>query len=174
MTPEQLFCPACGQTRNVSRIENNTEVRKIYLGCRHALVIVNKNDQVNLSENPIEITIKDPIKELENALNEPDYFKAITYACTIFEHHGKQVLVWYFRSNGTPVDKEKIDYMELANIIVMLYTHNIIDDSIKVKIFKLQVFEIVSFIMGHLSRQLLENEKNLTTPLDMRLNVSNS
>jgi hypothetical protein len=96
---------------------------------------VNKNDQVSLSENPIEITINDLIKELKNALNGPGYFKPITYACTIFEHYGKQVLVWYFRSNGTPIDKEKIDYMELANIIVMLYTHKIIDDSIKVKNF---------------------------------------
>jgi hypothetical protein len=60
--------------------------------------------------------------------------KAITYACTIFDHYGKQVLVWYLRSNGTPVDKTKIENMDLSNIIVMLYTHKIIDDSIKVKI----------------------------------------
>jgi hypothetical protein len=72
VTPEQLFCPTCGQTGNVSRIENNAEVRKIYFECHHALIVVNKNDQINLSEDTIEITIKDPIKELENALNEPD------------------------------------------------------------------------------------------------------
>ena len=43
-----------------------------------------------------------------------------------FEYYGKQLLFWYFDSNGTPVSREKVDGIELPSLIVMLYTAKIV------------------------------------------------
>ncbi len=134
VTSEQAICPAYGKTRKVLRVDETPNVQKIVFECGHNHIIASHTDDIAISESVEELIIKDPTSEMQNAINERDYFKAITYACAIFEYYGKQLLFWYFASNGTSVSREKIDGIELTSIIVMLYTHKIIDDSTKTKI----------------------------------------
>ena len=87
---------------------------------------------VQVSEIVSYTIIKDPIGELNRAQTEQDYFKAISYSCTVFEYYRKQILVWHFKKNNTPVSKEKLNAFSLVDTIISLYTHRIIDDGTKI------------------------------------------
>ena len=46
--------------------------------------MVSNTDDIAILESVDELIIKDPTSEMQYAINERDYFKAITYACDIF------------------------------------------------------------------------------------------
>ena len=48
------------------------------------------NDSVGISENGEWTLLKDPLAEIQKAVNAKDYFKIVAYACSIFEFCGKQ------------------------------------------------------------------------------------
>lgn len=93
-------------------------------------------ETLTLSENVSFVAIKDPVGEINRAQSEQDYFKAISYSCSVFEYYGKQILLWYFKKNDTPVDVDRVGRFTLEYTILMLYTHKIIDGSTKIKIFQ--------------------------------------
>jgi hypothetical protein len=96
-------------------------------------------ENVNVSEHhPSFEIIKDPIGEVNRAKNNKDYFKAISFSCTVFEYYGKQILVWHFKNIGTPVGKKKLKELSLHSIVVLLYTHKIIDETTYNKILEVK------------------------------------
>jgi hypothetical protein len=126
MGSQQAVCPACGKICKVLRVDETPGIRKIVFECSHNHIMVSNTDDIAILKSVDELIIKDPTSEMQYAINERDYFKAITYACAIFEYYGKQLLFWYFGSNGTPVSREKVDGIELTSIIVMLNTAKIV------------------------------------------------
>jgi hypothetical protein len=82
--------------------------------------------------------IKDPINELTRAEKDGDYYKLFSYACTVSEYYGKQILFWHFKKNNTPVGKDKIKGITLQSIIIMLYSNGLIDEPTYSKIMKVK------------------------------------
>lgn len=78
--------------KNVIRVDYNKRVNRSIL-----------EPTVQVSDIVSYTIIKDPIGELNRAQAEQDYFKAISYSCTVFEYYGKQILVWHFKKNSTPL-----------------------------------------------------------------------
>jgi hypothetical protein len=121
-------------SRKVEQIRNIKNVIKVDYNKRVNRSIIEPTVQV--LETVSNTTIKDPIGEVNRARTEQDYFKAISYSSTVFEYYGKQILVWHFKKNNTPVSKEKLETFSLVATIISLYTHKIIDDGTKIKLLK--------------------------------------
>jgi hypothetical protein len=131
----------CNRDVDIIEVRPYTDYVETILSCGHtpkkyARSIIEPSIQV--SDNVLYNIIKDPIGEISRARSEKDYFKAITYSCTVFEYYGKQVLVWYFAENNTPVSKDRLEGISLEPTIIMLYTHRIIDDHINGKILEVK------------------------------------
>ena len=119
-------------SRKIEEIQNIENVTTLNYNKRVKRSILEPS--VKVSDVISYTIIKDPIGEINRAQSEQDYFKAISYSCTVFEYYGKQILVWYFKKNNTPVSKDRLERFSLESTIIMLYTHKIIDDNIKTKI----------------------------------------
>jgi hypothetical protein len=55
-----------------------------------------------------------------------DYFKAITYFCTIFEYYVNQILLYHFRKDKILADKDRLERLTLETAIITLYTYTLI------------------------------------------------
>jgi hypothetical protein len=60
---------------------------------------------------------KDPIAELKEAKDKKDYYKLFSYACSVFEYYARQILVWHFNENKTPLSKDKLEHITLETIL---------------------------------------------------------
>jgi hypothetical protein len=80
----------------------------------------------------------DPLEELAEAIKSHDFFKAYSLGSTLFESYGKKILAKYFHNIDLDVMHGKIERMNLQTVILMLYTHKVID-----KEFYLELTEII-------------------------------
>jgi hypothetical protein len=49
---------------------------------------------VGISEDAFWVISKNPVDEIRKAIEAKDYFKTVTYTCTISEYSGLQILIW--------------------------------------------------------------------------------
>ena len=92
------------------------------------------NDSVGISENGEWTLLKDPLAEIQKAVNGKDYFKIVAYACSIFEFCGKQVLVWQSKKKGKkPLPMKTARNMKLETIIDVLSRRGIISETMEKK-----------------------------------------
>jgi hypothetical protein len=68
--------------------------------------------------------------ELNRAVKDHDFFKAYVMGCTLLESYGSKVLKEYFNINGLIVGNDQVNSMHFQTIILMLYTHKIIDKAL--------------------------------------------
>jgi hypothetical protein len=148
------------QIRNIANVKNVSIDKE------------NNFTPINIVENTIKISnhvswdiVKDPINEINRAKDDGDYFKAITYSCTVFEYYGKQILLRHFKNAKTPVSKCQLKHLNLESVIIMLYTHNIIKETIYIKI--LEVKGLRNKFIHHdravkFSSQQIEQSKDIT------------
>lgn len=121
-----LRCIECGDIeRKIIKTEKVGRSKRLTLECGHVRKLVSVRVQLKFQY----VLATDPIEEIKRAQREYDYFKAITYACAVFEYYGKEILWKYFKKQGTPVKKSKLGF-GLSSTIVMLYTHKRINHSI--------------------------------------------
>ena len=113
--------------RQIQKIEHVIGIRDIKR-TRHVTRGLKEN--VPLSESAVWNVVKNPINEISKAKEDRDYFKAMTYSCAVFEYYGKQILVWHFNDIKRPIGKSKLERMSLNPVIMMLYTHEIINESV--------------------------------------------
>lgn len=92
-------------------------------------VKVNIMEHIQLSEEISGTLMKDPIGEIMRAEKDKDYFKAFSYACSVFGNYGKQILL-----RNCLLSKSKVDDMTLSRIIEELYRHGIVSNDIREKI----------------------------------------
>jgi len=125
-------CPHCKMPRKVVRVEVIENGKKVTLECGHSFrdLAVVINETLKTSDSVSVMIMKEPVEEIRKAIQDHDYFKAVTYGCTIFEHFGKLVLISHFRKIERPIGKDRIKYMTLEAVIIMLYTAKLIDDPI--------------------------------------------
>src|SRR5215211_1913916 len=115
------------EIRRIQKIEHVTGIRDIKR-TRH--VTRGITESVRISENIAWNVMKNPINEILRAKKDRDYFKAMTYSCAVFEYYGKQILLWHFKDVKRAVGKTKLERMSLNSVIIMLYTHGIIGESV--------------------------------------------
>lgn len=136
----QRECIKCDKSVDITYTEHFFDHVVEHFSCGHISKIVTRElgEVIRVSDSPSWSIIKDPIKELTGAEEDGDYFKLVSYACTVFEYYGKQILLWHFKKNNTPVGKDKIKSITLHSTIVMLYTNNLIDEPTYSKIMKVK------------------------------------
>ena len=69
-----------------------------------------------------------PLGELNGAVEAHDFFKAYVMGCTLLESYGSKVLKKYFEINGLTVANDQVNSIHFQTVILMLYTHKIIDN----------------------------------------------
>ncbi len=139
----QRECIKCSRSVDITYTEHFFDHVVEHFSCGHISKIVKRQKKqlgevIRVSDSPSWSIIKDPINELTRAEEDGDYFKLVSYACTVFEYYGKQILLWHFKKNNTPVDKDKIKSITLHCTIVMLYTNNLIDEPTYSKMMKVK------------------------------------
>jgi hypothetical protein len=106
----------------LEQIRSIANVQEVIVQSSNKAVVRAQRENVNASENLSFEIVKDPIGEITRDKEAKDYFKAISYSCTVFEYYGKQILLWHFKNIGTPVGEKKLKD-SLQSIIILLYTH---------------------------------------------------
>ena len=95
------------------------------------MVKVANKDTVGISDEASWLILKDPVADIEKAVNIGDYFKTVSYACAVFEYCGMQNLVWNSEKTANPLPKkekkenEKVEWT-LSRIIDELSNRKII------------------------------------------------
>jgi hypothetical protein len=126
------------QIRSIAGIQE-VIVQEVIVHSSNKAVVRAQLEDTNVSEHrPSFEIIKDPIGEVSRAKKDRDYFKAISYSCTVFEYYGKQILLWHFKNIGTPVGKKKLKDLSPHSIIDLLYNHRIIDETTYNKILEVK------------------------------------
>jgi NACalpha-BTF3-like transcription factor len=145
MAGEFAYCDKCKAEREVLRsVEDPSDKDRkfITLVCGHTIrkmVKVANMDKVVISDKASWLILKDPVAEIQKAVNDKDYFKTVAYACAIFEYCGLQNLVWHSKKTGNPLimkkkknkkkKEKKKDEWTLSRIIDELFNREIITDT---------------------------------------------
>jgi hypothetical protein len=129
---EVRHCGACKADKEVINIENKSQTEKLMtLECGHKiterLLIINEN--LDISEDTAWVILKNPVEEVRKAINDRDYFKTVTYACSMLEYCGQQILIWHSKNKSDPLPIEEVRGWSLHKIIEMLLKRRIITDS---------------------------------------------
>jgi hypothetical protein len=136
----QRECAKCNKRVNVTHTEHFSDHDVEHFSCGHVskVIAMEIKETISVSDSLSWNIIKDPINELKKAEKDADYYKLLSYACTIFEYYGKQILLWNFKRNNTPIGKDRIKHLTLEVVIIMLYTHKLIDQTIHTKMIQVK------------------------------------
>ena len=102
MTTEELRrcneCKADKQVRNIKSISDDKQETTLEWGHTFEITIKNTalvvDEKVGISEDAFWVISKNPVDEIRKAIEAKDYFKTVTYTCTISEYSGLQILIW--------------------------------------------------------------------------------
>ena len=144
-------------SEKLKKIKEIPNVEYIEVSRAPKLIVRSIVDNVPISERLSASILKDPIKEIKNAQDERDYFKALSYSCTIFEYYGIRILRQHFHRNGTPVKPKKLEHLNLMSIIIMLYTNKIIKEGAYSDMFKVR----------DLRNRFVHNDYSIAIPTDI-------
>jgi len=122
---KEEICPICnkGKFVKVKKTLKNTEISAF--SCGHQKVSMT-------------ILVPNPIKVLQEAINQKDWFRGIIMSATFFERLGIKKLKEHFQSNGINVDQERIERLELERIIIFLYGCGAIDQNTYAQMFQIK------------------------------------
>lgn len=69
-----------------------------------------------------------PLKTLEKAMDDEDWFRGIVLSATYFEAYGKFKIKEYLGKNKINIGKDKIERLRLNQVITIMYALKIIDE----------------------------------------------
>jgi hypothetical protein len=93
-----------------------------------ALPKIKKNPNVSL------YYIKpDQLKQVSNAIENLDYFKAFTLCVTLYESYGKDILISQFKDKPS-LAQDITNKLVVSNIIYLLYKHGMIEKDVRSQI----------------------------------------
>ena len=87
------------------------------------------NETIGISENTSWVILKDPVAEVKRAINEQDYFKTVTYTCSVLEYCGQQILLWNSKNTGNPLTAKEVQDWKLFRVINELLSRILITDT---------------------------------------------
>jgi hypothetical protein len=132
MASQVEYCETCREQRKVSSVEEISQDKKlITLVCGHAfprIVKVANIDNMEISDKASWLILKDPVEEIRKAAKEKDYFKTVTYACSVFEYCGLQILVWESKKKGNTLPQNVTEW-GLSKVINVLFSSKILTDT---------------------------------------------
>jgi hypothetical protein len=127
-----VYCETCKADKKVVRVEMLSDTKKLKtLECGHQLPpqeTIVMNEYMNISEGTAWVILKDPVAEVRKAIDDNDYFKTVTYACSVLEYCGQQILIWHTKNIGKPLSIEEVHNWKLHAVIEKLLKYNIITD----------------------------------------------
>ena len=130
--PKELTCYQCdpkGVNRKVVKVEQEEGVKVRHLECGHTsrLYFRTLAAHVTVSASIGTSLIINPIPEIELALKDQDYFKAVAYLAAMLEYYGKLSIDEKLRAGNRNVDRDRIDRFGLEEVAIFLYSFEIID-----------------------------------------------
>ncbi|MDQ4050150.1 MAG: DUF4145 domain-containing protein [Thermoproteota archaeon] len=126
------YCGICKGDKEVINVENISEIERLMtLACEHKITeqLLLVNEKMNISEDTASVILKNPVEEVRIAINDKDYFKTVTYACSVLEYCGQQILIWDSRNKGDPLPIDQVCGWSLHTIIETLFKRKIITDA---------------------------------------------
>ena len=129
---EELTCYQCdpnGINRKVVKVEEGEGVKVRHLECGHIsrLYFRTLAEHVTVSASIATSLIINPIPEIELALKNQDYFKAVAYLAAMLEYYGKLSIDEKLGAGNRNVDRDRIDRFGLEEVAIFLYSFEIID-----------------------------------------------
>jgi len=91
------------------------------------MIVESVIEKMSISEDTSWVILKNPVEEVRKA-EDNDYFKTVTYACSVFEYCGQQILFWHSKNKGDPLPIDKVRGWSLHKIIETLLKRRIITD----------------------------------------------
>jgi hypothetical protein len=114
--------------RGIQEIRNIANVKNVVIHKKNKVIRRNNVEPIIKISDKISWNRKsDPVDEITRAKDAKDYYKAISLSCTAFGYYGKEILLNNSKITGVPVSNKGLD---LTSIIYLLYTHNLIDETI--------------------------------------------
>lgn len=124
------YCGTCKADREVDSVEELSDGKKFTLECGHTqrMRIFIVNEEMQISENFSWVEQKNPVEEIIKAVKANDYSKTLTLACSVFEHYGKQILVWHSKKTSNPLSPQNVAKLDLFSVIYQLFSCEILKD----------------------------------------------
>lgn len=72
----------------------------------------------------------DHLREVSDAIEEHEYFKAFVLCVSLYESFGKNILIRHFKTNKLTLNPKKIYKLTMNSVIMLLYTHRIINEGV--------------------------------------------
>ena len=130
---EELTCYQCdpnGINRKVVKVEEGEGVKVRHLECGHTSRLYFRTLAAHATASASVATslIINPIPEIELALKNQDYFKAVAYLAAMLEYYGKLSIDEKLRAENRNVDRDRIYRgFGLEDIAIFLYGFGMID-----------------------------------------------
>jgi hypothetical protein len=139
---EVKHCPICNEDKKVIKVERLPDRKQFTLECGHPYGEISTviNENVPIGENVEFVILKDPLAEVRRAVNEQDYFKTVTYACSVLEYCGQQILLWNSIKNNTtnPLTVEEVKEWKLFRVINELLKYRLITSTEATKLHEIR------------------------------------
>jgi hypothetical protein len=131
------LCPICnkGKLATVKK-EDNVEIKEF--SCGHKRFLVLHEEKVRTFDSICYIKIPDPISLLQDIIKRKDWFTGLIMSATFFEHFGISRLKEYFHSKGINIGSDRIERLDLGEIIMFLYGCGLIDQPTYTKMFEIK------------------------------------
>lgn len=131
---EVMYCEACKADREILSVQRiSADKEQITLECGHSFgkMVKSEIEKMSISEDTSWVILKNPVEEVRKAINDKDYFKTVTYTCSVFEYCGQEILIWdsKMKKDKEPPTREEVSEWPLHRIIEQLFRRKIITDS---------------------------------------------
>jgi hypothetical protein len=134
---EVMYCDACKADREVLSVQRiSADKQQITLECGHSFGKIVKFviEKMSISEDTAWVILKNPVEEVIKAIKDNDYFKTVTYACSVLEYCGQQILIWHTKNIGNPLPVDVVRDWKLFRVINELFKYEKITDSESAKL----------------------------------------
>lgn len=126
----QEICSICKEGKLLSvKKEEHVEVKEF--SCGHKIEKIESTWVKGF-------VLLDPVTDLKQAISRRAWFEGIVIATTYFEWLGIRKLKNYFESEGITIGSNRIERLNLGELIVFLYGCSIIDYDTYTKMFKVK------------------------------------
>jgi len=116
-------------------------------------------------------TQPDHLKEVSDAIENHEFFKAFTLCSSLYESFGTNILIKHFKENLS-LNSDKLEKLGVVGVIIMLYTHRLIaegtySDMISVNSLRNDLVHdyLVSLSSEKIQKRLKENIPKITRSL---------
>jgi hypothetical protein len=134
---EVIYCETCKTDKEVlstERVSDNKQNKTLDCGHKWGKIVKVVNEKINITEKASWVILKDPVAEVRKAVNDKDYFKTVTYACSVLEYTGQMILLWHSKNTPKPLTDKEVQEWKLDRVTKELRKCGLITDTDVMKI----------------------------------------